>query len=223
VARTTAILAEHPGAALCCWDPAGLDDATGQVLPDPRGWSAEPAFYTAARVPTLLGRRTDLTGAVAIYRRAELAAVGNLRPELRWLSDWFATLAMALRSGFCYVPAPLAAFRIRKGSYCQRGHRDWAGQWATIQVMMDLLASPDFADVREPFRRLGALRVTGWRGLCLMLCHRRCWPWITRSLVRGVAVDCVLHVKATLFPYLPAPLLAAYRRLVKLWRRPPKG
>src|ERR1035438_5935281 len=68
VERTTAILAEHPGAVLCCWDPAGLDDRTERILPDARGWSAEPTYYAASRMNDLLARRTDLTGSVALYQ-----------------------------------------------------------------------------------------------------------------------------------------------------------
>lgn len=221
VERTTALLAAHPDATVCCWDAAGYEPETGAVLPDPRGWSAEPTAYSAADMPAVLRRKGHLTCAVTVLDREAFVAVGGLRPELRWYSDWFAATVMALRGGVCYVPGALSAFWQRADSYCQRGHRDWAALRQVVPTMLDLLDSPEFRDVRDGFRDLGLLRVVGWRGLSLIAAHRRLRPYVTPKLVQAVMVDCVLRTKAKLFPYLPPWLLAAWRRLVKLWRRPP--
>jgi glycosyltransferase involved in cell wall biosynthesis len=222
VAEVGRLLARHPEAGVVCWDPAGLDPATGQVLPEPRGWSATPVYLDPPQTALALARKGKLGGTSVVFRRDELLAVGGFRPELRWYSDWFAATVIALRRGLVYRPGVLAAFRVRAGSYSQRGHRDWAALRVVVPALLDLLDSPGLADVREAFRATGELRMIGWRGLCLALTRRRSWPWITRRMARGVAIDGVLHLKAALFPWLPAPLLAAYRRLTRLWRRPPK-
>jgi glycosyltransferase involved in cell wall biosynthesis len=220
VEQVTAILDKHPQAKLCCWDGAGLEDGSGAVVPQPRGWTAEPRFFEPAQLAPLLSRRGQLHGAVAAISRAEFLALGGMRPELQWYGDWFAVTVTALRHGLCYVPQCLSAFRTRRDSYSQRGHRNWAAQQVTVGGLMGLLESDDFADVRPHFQRSNLLRVIGWRGLCL-LAGRRAWQrYINRSLLKAVMVDAVLHRKAALFPHLPRWTVALWRRLCRLWRRP---
>lgn len=112
-ARSLALLLAHPQAGLCS-APARLIDASGRDIgpfPTPRPLSA-PGYIDPAQAARILMRDDSwMIGNTTIYRRTALVAVGGFRPELSSLTDGYASRAVALRDGACFIPEALGCWR----------------------------------------------------------------------------------------------------------------
>jgi glycosyltransferase involved in cell wall biosynthesis len=112
-ARSLALLTAFPESGLCS-AAARLMDAGGRDLggfPTPcplRRDGYIPASY-AARL--LLRDDTWMMGNTTIYRRKALLDAGGFRPELAALTDGYASRAIALRHGACFIPDELGYWR----------------------------------------------------------------------------------------------------------------
>ncbi|MFN4284043.1 MAG: glycosyltransferase family A protein [Alphaproteobacteria bacterium] len=112
-ARSLALLSAHPQAGLCS-APARLIDEAGRDIgpfPTPRPLYA-PGYIDPAQAARILLRDDSwMIGNTTIYRRTALVAAGGFRPELSSLTDGYASRAVALRDGACFLPEALACWR----------------------------------------------------------------------------------------------------------------
>lgn len=179
--RTLELLAAHPKAPLCITDFAFLEAETGATHPKHLGLSRDSCYLTAEDVI----RRLYLPGYIlpaygGIFDCDALRAIGGFRSELRWHSDWFATLVLAFRGGCCYVPEPLAAIRHLGGSYSS-GSRDFQRQREVLIALLDLLEGDEFHDVAPAFLQSRALAYFGAGILRTMAAsprHRHLLSWL---------------------------------------------
>ena len=146
-------LAEHPGAALCCSDPAFFDDETGAVVEDRYRWSDKPRYFSPEELAEVISG-SYIAGHTTVTKRSAVAEAGLL-PELNWHCDWFMTHAMAFRYGICYVPEPMAMMRRQAESYSASRKRDPIQQTETLGSLLRVVTSLPYRDVLPYFVRSG--------------------------------------------------------------------
>ena len=152
------ILSRHPEAGLCCSDPSWFDGVTGRVRENRLHLSDEPAYFSSHDVEVKMRQKLFLiAGHTSVVKKNALLEAGSLLPELRWHSDWFASLVIAFRYGICYIPEPLANLRVLEQSYSSSGSREWPRQRDVLTRMLDLLMTDAYRDVLPAFCRSGVL------------------------------------------------------------------
>jgi glycosyltransferase involved in cell wall biosynthesis len=216
-ARSLEVVAAYPDAGLCFSEPAETVGDGGVVQPLPLALSPHPCLLSPADLERHLKRAFfAFPGYAVLYRRDALLALGGFVEELRWYADLFASYVLAFRRGACYVPEVLAVFRVRAGSYSQRGLRDTAAQRDLVNRVVDLLDSEAYRDVAPAFRASALLPELRFRVLLWLLAspqHRR---HLTPRLVTRVFVRGTWWV---LKPYMPQRVRPAVRRLAYSWAR----
>lgn len=152
--KAVAQLEAHPHAGLCCGYDSYVHGDDGIVQPNPSGWCSEPTYFTPDDVARQL--RCNLAAHATICRRDAMASAGGYRPELAWYSDWFAYLTIAFRTGICHVPEVLAVRTLglpeQYSSEAGRGEK----HVAVLGAYLELITSPQYADVAPFFRRTAA-------------------------------------------------------------------
>jgi len=139
-------------------------------------------------------------GGMTIFSRHALLEMGGFSPALKWYSDWFCVLVLALRHGACYIPETLATMRMLPGSYSAAGHKSRAAQDALLRQIFDLLHSKPFADVKATLDETGALCLLGSQILRVLWNDSRYRDMLSvRLLVRLLA-----NIPVTLFGLNPA-------------------
>jgi glycosyltransferase involved in cell wall biosynthesis len=155
------LLAEHPQARVCCCDQCFIDDQTEELYPKHVPISRDAEFIGPSEVAERLRRLNDQIGSSGtLLHRETLAGLGSFSSDLRWHSDWFATLVIAFRHGVCYIPEPLSAFRLSDGGH-SGGARDWSQQRRVLDNLLSYLESSEFADVAPAFYRARVLSTFG--------------------------------------------------------------
>jgi len=160
--RSVPPLERHPGAGLCFSELAVLKGDRGNI----ERFAAVPAIahiFDLSDLPEYLTpeavrrrmRRAYLpiTSNSVVVRRDALLALGGYPGELQWYADSFAYTVIALRHGACVVPQTLSLIRSVPGSYSHQGMRDPERQAAVLDTMLEILARPEYRDVRRAFRR----------------------------------------------------------------------
>ena len=161
--KSMAILNQHPQAGLCCSDPGIYDQKTGSSHFTRLGLSKEARFFSPEEVITLCREKRFCVGnmchTIVVKRDAmKKAALGGeyYIPKLKWHCDFFAANVVAFRHGVCYIPKPLAMFRVVSESYSTK-HYPWKTRKAIYSHILDLLDSPHYCDVQPHFRRSSIL------------------------------------------------------------------
>ena len=122
------------------------------MVNDP-GWFDRPTFFTPDEVCRRLWHTLPVSA--IIVDRVALMEAGGYRPELAWYSDWFAFLVVAFRRGVIHLPETLGIHVLHENSYA-RNARTGPENVRILGALLDLLLSPEYADVAPYFRRNGA-------------------------------------------------------------------
>jgi glycosyltransferase involved in cell wall biosynthesis len=139
-----ATLDRHPDIDLFCAEAILVDGLTGEpigmrppVRPLYRSGhiDAEGARRLLARADNFI-----LTGS-AVFRREAIARAGGLDESLGSFADGYLSRKIALTSGFCYAPRPVATWWVLPDSYSRRSALDVAGAQAMLDVATARLAS----------------------------------------------------------------------------------
>lgn len=140
-ARAMSLLEQHPAAGLAC-TLAEVIDSAGAVL----GLMGSAAPLAApGYIPAEEARRYIVEygpwvlGSGCIYRREAFDAVGGLREDLRSAADAILNMAIPLRFGACFIPAPLALLRITDRNYSAAVQRDVDDRRAMEGRLVDLM------------------------------------------------------------------------------------
>jgi len=183
--RSMAVLDRHPQAGLCFSELAVIRPEPGDVQrfavePSVRhifDLSDLPEYMTPAQVMRRMKRAyLPITSNSVVVRRDALLAMGGYPGDLEWCSDSFAYVVIALRHGACVVPEPLALIRPNPGSYSDRVREDSVRQRKVLMAMLDILARPEYRDVRRALRACPS-NFSPWRGLMLKLQLRNPRDW----------------------------------------------
>lgn len=183
--RSMTLLERYPAAGLCFSELALLDGDTGEIqrfaaAPPVRhifDLSDLPEYMTPEQVRLRMRREyLPITSNSVVVRRDALLKSGGYPAALEWHSDSFAYLVVALRYGACVVPDTLALLRARTDSYSQMGMRDHVRQRAVLTAMLDILARPEYRDVRRALRECPS-NFSPWKTAILRLQFGRPRDW----------------------------------------------
>ncbi len=202
--HASTLLSQHSHAGICLWDLVdigfdGSEKCFRYQLAD------RPAYFH----PSLAARKLrylPITGG-GFYRLDCLRKMGGFPVDLRWHTDHFTCLVLALRHGICYLPQPLSAFRHLKESYGIRGMFG-PEQTDVLRGFVSHLQSDEFADIRDGFRDCGGLAIFGDR----LLKELRTFPGGRYYLTPSLA-SWILRRKLLSYVRHPVP------RPVKTWFR----
>jgi glycosyltransferase involved in cell wall biosynthesis len=153
LARSIAAFERHPAAGVCVAHGSCTDGDDGPLVVNDPGWCVEVAYFTPAELCRLVWHTLPVSA--IMVRRDALLKAGGYRPELAWYSDWFAFLVVAFRHGAVHLPETLGIHVLQPGSYAS-GSRKGPENVRILGELLELLMSPDFADVAPWFRRNGA-------------------------------------------------------------------
>jgi glycosyltransferase involved in cell wall biosynthesis len=138
--RSVELLRQFPKAGLSCC----FVDVLGA---EPRRRPPIPGGYWARE--DLLERPLRISGAGCLYRREPYLEAGGNLIELGSACDWFLSLVVAYRYGFCLVPETLALISVRPGETFSTS-QDPADRGDIFAMLEQLLGSLEYADV-SPF------------------------------------------------------------------------
>ncbi len=144
-------LEQHPGAGLCCSEPAKFDDTKDKIIENRNLWSNAPRFFLPNDLVECIQSDGYISSHTCIVKLKYLLEMGGFRPELKWYSDWFAMLTIGFRYGICYIPKTLAVLRDRPDSYSVLGKQVWSLQSQVLNQLMHVLKSSAFQDVLSLF------------------------------------------------------------------------
>lgn len=187
--KSMAVLNKHPHAGLCFSDPAQYFESNKTIQKNSLGWSREACYFA----PDELAEVIDgwyIAGHTVIGKTQAALEAGGYLPELRWHCDWFLWHVVAARYGACYIPEPLALFRVREGSMSVTGRENRALQSRVLDSVLRLLKSPEFHDTLPFFVRgslmshfqsetvrLALSKPEHWDMETLMLLQNPLWNW----------------------------------------------
>jgi len=177
----------HPEAGLSFSDPTEFREPEMRSIHFPLYLSEQPNFLDGAALVALFRRNYfHISANTGVYRTGAFLAAGGYRPELKWLSDWFATLVIALRYGACYLPEPLTTVTMRGDSYSARSLRDGKAQRPLLDEFLKLLASAEYADIAPNMRRAGLIPEYHLRALFWLLQSPEGRKFVTPHLVMRI-------------------------------------
>lgn len=155
--RNMAVLERHPDAAFSFSETfvlMGDTEETQRFSQNPQirhifDLSDLPEYVSPAALRNRMKRAyLPMSSNTVVVRTDLLRAMGGYPAALRWHSDSFTYISLALRHGVCALAEPLALIRANPGSYSTAMH-DLARQKPVLQAMLDLLRSPPFSDIRR--------------------------------------------------------------------------
>lgn len=168
-ARSMALLAQHPTAALSCGDTMlTYDDSPTEIAAAAGFGTAEGFIAPSALVQTLRRNNVHIWGNTVIMKRQILVETGSWMPELCSDADRFIVWASSFRYGLCYLPEPLASYRITRASLSSSIMTQNDTQLRMLAFELDLLASLAYHPVRAAFRESEFFVTFGARALAAM-------------------------------------------------------
>lgn len=185
--KTIRLLQKNPTTGLCWTDPSHFFESSGPIYPRRAGLSRESGYVSPESLVRLYreGRLSaPLYSAPAMYRRSDFEAAGGLLADLRWYSDFFVTLVVALRTGLAYVPEALTSTRIQAKSYSRQGAAQKEIQRQVMTHLLDLFLSDAYRDVAPLVARSGLLSYFGWPMFRLADRDPRYRPLLDRRFLR---------------------------------------
>jgi len=208
VERSAARLEAHPAAGLC-FSAYALMDASSEEVIDQASNPAHRGAFDLSRFLDYLSPqeyRRQLRGGIiwmsgntVLVRRSAFVEAGGLMEELKWHSDWFVNLVVALRHGACVVPEVLSAIRVqRQESFSAAGRHDFRAQDEVIRRVVSKCWSARYVDILWAFLRYPVLlSPLDRRVVPALLGLARGWPllpgYLSCGRAAGIVPDEPLH------------------------------
>lgn len=119
LAKSMALLEKYPQAGICTSLSLAISADRRDLGVLPVSLHADdPVYLSAQDVARELARRHSwMWGNTAFFRRDALLEIGCFAPELRAFTDGFAHHLIGLKYGVCFIPEPLAAWRMMESGY----------------------------------------------------------------------------------------------------------
>jgi glycosyltransferase involved in cell wall biosynthesis len=206
--RSVAVLRSTPSSPLCFSDPM---ENREQRRTFPLFLGDTPRVFSPDAMLSELRRNYfHISSNTILYRRKHFIEAGGLRPNLHWLADWFVNNLLVLRYGASYLPEALTCVTIRNDSYSAVNLRRRAAQRDLLLRVLDLLAQPDFVDVRWRFREAALLPEYKLRDLIWLMSSPAHREYLTVRLARRIVGRGIWNYFR---PFAPVSLRQRIRRL----------
>lgn len=117
--RSMALLEKHPEAGLCSTLTTFIDEKGNEMRLRRSAIISSKECYLSqdAARSTLLRYGNWMYGNAAIYRRKALMEVGGFMPELHSFADGVMLPLIAIKYGACFIPEPLASWRLMESGF----------------------------------------------------------------------------------------------------------
>lgn len=155
--RAMKLLSQYQDAGLCCTHPAHIRSGSETIewLDNWYRCGEQEIFLSQEEARKQIGPdRFGVPGHTSIVKTDLVRKYGGFDPGLKWHADWFLLHVIALRHGFCYVPDPLAAWRVSPDTYSTKGRNNPYQQAKVLMRMVDLLKRQENEDIRNIFLEL---------------------------------------------------------------------
>ena len=157
--KSMRLLARHPRAGLCSTMSKVVDAATERetnVMPL-ENVSAREGYVSPEEALSWFRRRESwIMGNTCVYRRAALVEAGGFIPELHAFADGFIQMVLALKHGACFIPEPLAVWRVSPSGYATESVTNldvslemWSNAARLMRTTYGDLFPRDYADAWE--------------------------------------------------------------------------
>jgi glycosyltransferase involved in cell wall biosynthesis len=150
--RSMRMLAAYPAAGLCSTRSTVIDaetDAPVCCLPLDLISDRDAFIPPATAIDWLQHREPWIMGNACVYSRRAFLAEGGYIPELRSFCDGFLQMVLAVRHGACFIPDPLAVWRLSASGYASATQAQLApalDMWKHAAGLMRI----EFADLFPP-------------------------------------------------------------------------
>ncbi len=161
--RSIGTLDEYPDAGLSFSSYATYDPSTRTINDLSLDPSTNGAFdlrkYPRYLSPTLFraqlgGGNIWMSSNAVLYRTKCLIKCGGFQEVLRWYSDWFVNVVIALRYGVCVIPEMLGVISARSAlSHSALAYSNQKAQQAVVKNLLKVLAKPTYWDIAFVFSR----------------------------------------------------------------------
>lgn len=206
------MLGSHPEAGLCCCESETINVQTGAIGKNPRFLTQQPCYLSPEELVAWTRKRDVPIFGLAgkIVKSSALMGAGGMIPRLKWSADGFISLVISFRHGVCYLPAYLIRMREVPGSVGQSGVKNRPAHEETLILMLDLLRTEAYADVRWCFRSTPALAHFDWPLIGVILSDARYRGFLSPSLVYRILWN---RLRSAVSSLVPRPIKSIYRRL----------
>jgi glycosyltransferase domain-containing protein len=186
VERNAQCLLEYPAAGMTFSRLAVFRGSSDDIIPFTKrkqgvafDFGAAPLFLSPEELRNRLQQSyVWISANTVMASRTALIQAGGFDPELRWHSDYFGFLVVALRHGACCIPETLALMRQRDQTYSSAGMAKRSEQRATLGRLADKLTTKGWSDIGIAVLRCPSL-LSPFGGLMLeaLLLKPRRWPF----------------------------------------------
>jgi len=186
--KALSVHSSNPEIGICSGEYCLKYAGCGLTYPMTIGISDRPRAFTSAQMMNVYRARHHLSVATApaIWRRTAWENVGGMRPELGWLSDWFAALVSISRHGFGYVPGNMQTRRQESESYSASGIQQHKAHITLLTQVLETLETPAYADAQAFFKIHSVLSRFGFKTLHTLLQDRRFYKYLSLDLLVAV-------------------------------------
>ncbi len=153
IAKAMRQFEQHPEAGVCVAHGSCTVGDDGPLIVNDPGWCERPTYFAPEEVCRCVWHTLPVSAIVV--RSDAIRTAGGYRSELAWYSDWFAFLVVAFRHGLIHLPETLGVHVLHPGSYATNS-KPGSENLRILGALLDLLTSPEYADVAPLFRRNGA-------------------------------------------------------------------
>jgi len=165
------VVTAHPGVGIVAGETALKKNGMEQLYRFPvdrnEVWQNETEFVTE-----LKSHYVWLASSSAFIRRAALIEHGGFRPELEWLSDWFAVYSVAISHGVGYVHEVNSQVLVRDGSYGDISRINKRGRHAVYRRFLALVQLPEHRRFKKALLKAPLTALTPL-GLSIVWCAIR--------------------------------------------------
>lgn len=187
--KSMGMLMQYPKAGLCFSDWAMIE---GDKLIEKRAYlSNKPRYFSPEEFEKILlsNEFTVIGGISVITKRSALVEAGGYISGLKTASDIFANHVIGFRNGVCYIPEIMALLRIHENQFSSKKFRPLNVEMEVVKNTMDIVLTPEYADVLPKFQRTAPFSHSSWDVLTLVLSNKKYRRFFSVKLLRFALFD----------------------------------
>jgi glycosyltransferase involved in cell wall biosynthesis len=182
--ESMALLRKYPQAGLSCCDAVLVDSRTGATTVNRLRLAKEPCYISPNELAKLIRRRhIHIWGHTVIVKRQALDETGAWIGQFKWDIDRIAHLMVAFRYGMCYIPRPLASYRVTAKCYSTSSAGQPKARREIPLHLLRLLTMPSNSDIVPLFKLSTMFYSFGLNGLRPMLRYSEYRDFLSFRLV----------------------------------------
>jgi hypothetical protein len=168
--KSMKLLDSFPEAGLCCCDAVLTDCRNTNMTVNCLNLSKNHTYISPEKLVKIIRKKhKHIWGHTMIIKKDDLKKAGGWILELKWDIDRFAAYVISFRQGLCYIPEPLASYRVTPTSYSASSVKLLDEQRSVLFHMLKTLTEPSFHDVAPMFRDAAVFYTYGFQAIKMIL------------------------------------------------------